>query len=174
MNSRLRAYAIFLARHALSLAKSSKTDKERESVNGLEHKLETMLEIGSQVSSGSGSSDFIVDIEKLSEPTAVDGDDEVIQVSLPLTMKISVNIALPHVKEADGNESMKVSFETTGKLCGKFLLGYFEGKLICLCSSQDLTLSLPTLIIVRNLCQALRRCQGSYPPPRCRSQSKHA
>lgn len=120
MNSRLRAYTSFLARHALSLAKCSKTEQEMDGVHGIEHKLETMLAIGSQVSTGKVSSEFTIDKSHNPKVLPIEGDDKDCQVSMPLRMKICVTIALPHVKEADGNESLEVFFETTGKICGMF------------------------------------------------------
>lgn len=120
MNSRLRAYTSFLARHALSLARSSQTEQEKDGVVGIEHKLETMLAIGSQVSTGSVSSEFSIHQSHIPEVLPIEGDEKDCQVSMPLKVKICVTIALPHVKEADGNESMEVFFETTGKLCGIF------------------------------------------------------
>jgi hypothetical protein len=114
MNSRLRAYATFLARHALSLAQCS---DELEPVTSIEHKLQTMLDIGSQVRTVQVSSEFAVDLEG-AETVACDGD-EATQVSLPIKAKLCVHIALPHVKEVDGNELMTVSLQVHGKVCGE-------------------------------------------------------
>lgn len=120
MNSRLRAYARFLARHGLSLAKSSKTDQELGGVVGIEHKLETMLNIGSQVSLSAESSKLTIDPEKLLQEVPKDEEDDTVRLSLPLKMHITLDIALPHVKETDGDEHMQVSIETTGVVTGIF------------------------------------------------------
>jgi len=123
MNSRLRAYATFLTQHALSLA----TENEVEGVMGIEHKLETMLSIGSQVTAGSLASDFVVADPQLDAQVTVaenneqDDDDDTFEVSLPLKADIRINISLPHVNEGDGNEFMKVSFQATGTICGTFV-----------------------------------------------------
>jgi hypothetical protein len=114
MNSRLRAYATFLARHAMSLAQCS---EEIEPVISIEHKLEAMLAIGSQVRTVQVSSEFAVDPEK-AETVACDGD-EATQVSVPLKVNLCVHLALPHVKEVGGNELMTVSLQVHGKVCGK-------------------------------------------------------
>lgn len=126
MNSRLRAYANFLARHALSHVRCSKTDTEIEGVVSIERKLETMMGIGHQVSAASISSDFSVELHKYSESLEDTDTDEdtaqtTFQASMPLKMNISINIALPHV-EMEGNqgdETLKVNFETSGKIFGK-------------------------------------------------------
>lgn len=120
MNSRLRAYATFLTQHALSLA----TENEVEGVMGIEHKLETMLSIGSQVTAGSLASDFVVvdmdlhDTEVVTTENNDQDDDDTFEVSLPLKADIRINISLPHVNEGDGNEFMKVSFQATGTIYG--------------------------------------------------------
>ena len=62
MNSRLRAYASFLARHALTLA----SEHEDEGAHGIEQKLEVMLGIGSRITVSSSSSTFLVDKNSLS------------------------------------------------------------------------------------------------------------
>ena len=122
MNSRLRAYATFLARHGLSIARCSKTTQELEGVVGIEHKLETMLGIGSQISVRSKSSELTIDQDGVPHGLSPVEDDEGLNLSLPLKMQIFVEIALPHVKEGDGNECMKVSFDTSGKICGKLTI----------------------------------------------------
>jgi hypothetical protein len=120
MNSRLRAYANFLARHALSHARCSKTDTEIEGVVSIERKLETMMGIGHQVSAASISSDFSIELGQYSESPEED-TDEVVQASMPLKMNISINIVLPHVEMegSEGDETVKVTFETSGKIFGK-------------------------------------------------------
>ena len=115
MNSRLRAYATFLARHAISIAQCS---EEMDRVVGIERKLETMLAIGSQVCATRVSSSFEIDPKGAQ---TVEGDEgEASQVAVPLKANLCVYIQLPHVKEADGNELMNVSLHVNGRLSGKY------------------------------------------------------
>lgn len=122
MNSRLRAYSTFLARHGLSLARCSKTNQELEGVVGIEHKLETMLGIGSEVSVRPKSSDLTIARDTLPKELQRGEDEEAYQLTLPLKMRITVDIALPHVKEVGGNEHMEISLQTTGKICGTSII----------------------------------------------------
>jgi hypothetical protein len=123
MNSRLRAYANFLARHALSHVRCSKTQDEMEGVTSIERKLKTMLGIGHQVSAASIVSEFTADPSKCTEEIAEAQEDSTqdwtFQASMPLKMSISIDIALPHVEMEGGDETLTVTFETTGKICGK-------------------------------------------------------
>ncbi|CAB9512477.1 expressed unknown protein [Seminavis robusta] len=117
MNSRLRAYATFLARHAVSLAQCS----DVEGVIGIEHKLETMLGIGSQVATNTtDQASLQFEVDSARAETTSEEDSAQVVVSVPLKAIICVHIALPHVKEDDGDELMKVSFQTNGKICGVF------------------------------------------------------
>jgi hypothetical protein len=86
-------------------------------VISIEHKLETMLAIGSQVRTVQVSSEFIIDPDG-AETVTCDGD-EAAQVSVPLKANLCVHIALPHVKEVDGNKLMTASLQVHGKVCGK-------------------------------------------------------
>lgn len=117
MNSRLRAYASFLARHAVSHARCSKTEEERECLALLEHKLDTMLHIGHQIAVEDLVSEFVVDPEQCSE--RLDSDDAFFQASIPLKMKISLDILLPHLETDRRDETLKVLFEASGNICGK-------------------------------------------------------
>ena len=124
MNSRLRAYASFLARHALTLA----SEHEDEGAIGIEQKLEAMLGIGSQIIVSSSSSQLVVGETPLPQkPEQADPEDGTICQEMPMEMKISIDISLPHARQGDDNVSMTTSFQASGKICGKstqFVLKY--------------------------------------------------
>lgn len=117
MNSRLRAYASFLARHALTLA----SEHDDEGASGIEQKLEAMLGIGSQIIVSSSSSQLVVGETPLPQqkPEQADPDDGMTCHELPMEMKICIDISLPHARQGDGNVSMTTSFQASGKICGK-------------------------------------------------------
>ena len=118
LNSRLRAYATFLARHGLSLFECSETAEELEDgVTGVEQKLETMLEIGRLVSADA----VVTSFQAKPEEAKVINDEEQVdeqKVSVPLVMEASINISIPR-PVGDGSESITVSFRANGNITGK-------------------------------------------------------
>lgn len=119
MNSRLRAYATFLARHGLALLKSApSSDSElEEGVVGVEQKLETMLEIGRLVSTNAIVTSFQVD--KTTKTTKENMDDETCEISMPIVMDAAIDISLPR-PGGEGSEIVTVAFHTSGTMTGKF------------------------------------------------------
>ena len=114
MQSRLRAYGTFLARHGLSLAKSKSMRELEEGVAGVTQKLETMLEIGNLVSLGDVVTSFVAHSEKVC--TSLEGDDD-LKVSLPLCMRTSIRVFLP--KGEQEVESLSLDIEASGTITGK-------------------------------------------------------
>ena len=149
MNSRLRAYASFLARHALTLA----SEHEDEGVVGIEQKLETMLGIGSQITVTAVSSELKTEIRLEQKPEEATVEDNMTyQESLPVTMEICIQISLPHARQGGGSESMTASFQSSGKICGKF-------KVAISFDPQRATLALQYRMSHPNIC--IRVCLSS-------------
>jgi len=120
LNSRLRAYASFLARHALTLA----SEHDDEGVVGIEQKLETMQAIGSHIEVSALSCEYqVLTTNQLRETRNATEDDtqdsQNFQESLPVKMTIAILISIPHARHDDGTESMTASFESSGTICGK-------------------------------------------------------
>lgn len=121
MNSRLRAYATFLARHGLALLETSSTSssEREEGVVGVEQKLETMLEIGRLVSTNAIVTSFHASKEGVTRNEAM---EEACEVSMPLVMDAAIDISLPRPSGGQ-SEIVTVAFRTTGSITGKFCLG---------------------------------------------------
>jgi hypothetical protein len=119
MNSRLRAYATFLARHGLSLlATSSAPDCETEEgvVGGVEQKLGTILEIGRLVSSNAIVTAFHATKEGATRKETMEDTSE---VSMPLVMDAAIDISLPRPWGGQ-SEVLTVSLQTVGTITGIF------------------------------------------------------
>ncbi|CAB9503348.1 expressed unknown protein [Seminavis robusta] len=122
MNSRLRAYASFLARHGLSLLENSPTgaaaaaDKVDEGIVGVEQKLETMLEIGRRVSTNSVATSFRANKE---QAKSIVDETGTLQLSMPLVMDASIDISLPR-PSGGHHELVTVSFRANGNITGVF------------------------------------------------------
>ena len=122
LNSRLRAHATFLARHGLSLLKTSVENNDNEleeGIVGVEQKLETMLEIGRLVSTNAIATSFQAKAENATAvPQQEDGEESISKVSIPLTMDVSIDISLPR-PGGGPSKVVTVSFHTTGSITGK-------------------------------------------------------
>lgn len=116
MNSRLRAYASFLARHALTLA----SEHEDEGANGIEQKLEAMLSIGRQITFSSSSSEFSIDKKSLLQGHKDTASESGMTCDeLPVNMNIVIEILLPQGTREGDSMSMTASFQASGNICGK-------------------------------------------------------
>ena len=107
VDSRLRAYANFLAKHGLSLV-----DKNSEGADGIvqvEEKLETLLKLGGDISAASIATKFEV------AETIAEADDNVVQ--LPLQLKVRMNVGIP--RPGADKETVPVSFAVPGHITGK-------------------------------------------------------
>jgi hypothetical protein len=120
MNSRLCAYATFLARHGLALLESSSAsdDKLEEGIVGVEQKLETMLEIGRRVSTNAFATSFQV-VKENGASVTHDDDAETCQVSMPLVMHAAIDISLSTMPSGGQHELVTVSFRANGNITGK-------------------------------------------------------
>lgn len=120
MNSRLRAYAKFLANHGLTLlrsAPSSSSTELEEGVVGVEQKLETMLDIGRRVSTTAVVTAFQA---KKKDAIRKELDDETTEVSMAVVMDAAIDISLPR-PGGEGSEAVTVTFQTTGTITGIFM-----------------------------------------------------
>lgn len=115
VQSRLRAYATFLARHGLAMAECSETAHElEEGVVGIEQKLEMMRQLGSLVCLEDSETSF----HAVKEGLVSEEEEEDRKIALPLRMIASYNILIPTIEgEA---ERLKISFETLGSITGKY------------------------------------------------------
>lgn len=115
VDSRLHAYAAFLARHALSLEKKQSgksgesSSKKIATVRGIEEKLTTILSTGAQVDADSIVTRFYVEDEKISF-------DDGKSTSSPLSFTISMDLTIPRPKGK--KESVSVTFATSGTITG--------------------------------------------------------
>lgn len=116
VQSRLRAYATFLARHGLALSESAEANsKDRQGrVVGVEQKLETMLEIGNLLALDKVSVTFQAQRERA---TSVDDGDDDLKVFMPLRMKASLSVFFPDVKNEP--KELHMPFGAAGNLTGK-------------------------------------------------------
>lgn len=119
MNSRLRAYATFLARHGLSLLASSSSrgcEIEEDAAEGVEQKLGTMLDIGRLVSTNAIVTAFHAQKEGAARKNTL---DETTEVSIPLVMDAAIDISLPRPWGGQ-SEVLTVSLQTVGTITGIF------------------------------------------------------
>jgi len=127
MNSRLRAYATFLARHGLALLDTSEFSGSssddlavvEDGIVGVEQKLETMLEIGRLVSTNAIVTSFTAQKEQVKR-TSNHGEeeDETMEVSMPIVMEAAIDITLPSPRDGQSS-TLTVSFKTSGSITGK-------------------------------------------------------
>ena len=115
VQSRLRAYATFLARHGLSAAKSKSVEELEEGASNVNQKLETMLEIGNLVSLSDVQTSFATQTEHAT--TSLDGED--IKVSLPLCMRASIQVVIPKLEGKA--ESLSLDIKAAGTITGKWM-----------------------------------------------------
>ena len=114
VQSRLRAYATFLANHGLTVAACAETDNELDDgVSGVNQKLETLLVLGQHISMGEVKTLFAADAEQGS--IGSDGDDQ--KVSLPVTMQASITIFMPTVRGEP--RVITVTIQALGSITGK-------------------------------------------------------
>ncbi|CAB9503349.1 expressed unknown protein [Seminavis robusta] len=123
VQSRLRAYATFLARHGLSVAACSDTvDEVEEGVLGVEQKLETLIGLGQTVSSGD------VEILCTAHPglaeTQGDGEED-LQVTMPLSMQGSISVFIPTLD--GGSKRLDLKIQTSGSITGPSLSSICTG-----------------------------------------------
>lgn len=119
VQSRLRAYATFLARHGLSVAKSKSVEELEERVLSVNQKLETMLEIGNLVFLSDVQTSFATQTGKAD--TSLDGDD--LKVSLPLSMRASIQVVIPNLEGKAG--SLSLDIEAAGTITGTWMEGFW-------------------------------------------------
>jgi hypothetical protein len=111
--SRLRAYATFLARHGLTVAACAETANELDDgVSGVKQKLETLLMLGQHVCVGKVETLFTPEAEQCS--TGVDGDDQM--ASLPLTMQATITLSIPTVTGSPMDFTVKI--QASGSITG--------------------------------------------------------
>jgi hypothetical protein len=122
VDSRLRAYATFLARHCDTLARSKKKNLHSAApvvgVFNVEQKLGTLLGLGSRIEASSMRTIFEV-AETGADDDEEDKRDEGLQhksSSLPLRMKAVINLVVPGPSgEVD---TLSVTHKTTGVISG--------------------------------------------------------
>jgi hypothetical protein len=113
VQSRLRAYATFLARHGLSLAATTKPSEGLEDgVVGVEQKLETLLEIGNLVALGDVNMTFTGRQDQVSTKS----EDDDLTVSMPLLLKVSISVLIPTLE--GGPECHTVDIDCSGCVTG--------------------------------------------------------
>lgn len=114
VQSRLRAYATFLARHGLSMAATSRpADDPEDSAVGVEQKLETLLELGNLVALGDVHMSFTVQREKAT--AKADGNELI--ASMPVSLKASISVLIPTL---DGTQDcLTMDLSTSGSIAGK-------------------------------------------------------
>ena len=117
VQSRLRAYTSFLARHGLSMAKSKSVQELEEGAAVVNQKLETMLEIGSLISPNSVRTIFTTQTEKAS----TDCDAEDVKTSLPLSLSASIQVVIPRLQGKA--EVLSADIKVAGTITGKSMSG---------------------------------------------------
>jgi len=115
VQSRIRAYAIFLARHGLSLAATSEPNKDVEDgVVGVKQKLETLLELGNLVALGDVQTSFLGQPQE----AGITSDEEELKAVMPLNLKASISVLIP---TAEGRpEYITMMLTTSGSVAGIF------------------------------------------------------
>jgi hypothetical protein len=111
IDSRLRAYASFLARHAMAVADEKTNEMGMFSV---EQKLETLLDVGGKITVSRVSTRFDV--------AEVEGVQEGDHYSFPLSFYVEMSLMIPRPLATD--EMVSVAFSAPGTIAGKSLLPF--------------------------------------------------
>jgi hypothetical protein len=126
VDSRLRAYATFLARHCDTLARSKKKNLPYSSavvgVRNVEQKLGTLLDVGSRIEASSMWTTFEVAETGTDddEEDERDGDLKRKSYSLPLRLEAVINLVVPGPSGVA--DTLSVTQTTTGVISGKAFL----------------------------------------------------
>lgn len=115
VQSRIRAYATFLARHGLSLAATSEPRQDVEDgVVGVEQKLEMLLELGNLVALGDVQTSFLGQPQEVNITT----DEGELKANMPLNLKASISVIIPTVEGTP--EYITMILNTSGSIAGIF------------------------------------------------------
>lgn len=115
VQSRIRAYATFLARHGLSLAATSEPRQDVEDgVVGVEQKLEMLLELGNLVALGDVQTSFLGQPKEAN----ITADEEELKADMPLSLEASISVIIPTVEGAP--EYITMTLTTSGSIAGIF------------------------------------------------------
>eukprot|EP00545_Synedropsis_sp_CCMP1620_P007392 CAMPEP_0119014984 /NCGR_PEP_ID=MMETSP1176-20130426/10493_1 /TAXON_ID=265551 /ORGANISM="Synedropsis recta cf, Strain CCMP1620" /LENGTH=414 /DNA_ID=CAMNT_0006968241 /DNA_START=72 /DNA_END=1316 /DNA_ORIENTATION=+ len=131
VDARLRAYITILARHGVSLSEcpALSQEKQREGVQAVERKLETLIKIGTGVTIANMVTFFRLDEASVTSDNA-EGDaqhqehqnDEnnkhKLTLSMPLVMETTMDVSIPKIDS--GNQLLTVGASTTGTIKASF------------------------------------------------------